>query len=594
MAKTQKGIVNTLRNIFGIGIAKQKNFDKKISVPANKDVNRREKSPLSLKLPDEIQKLYQLWISDTYENSDTLKNRFDRYSALEYAYYNNSLISLTVDLYADETVQTDSQKEILKVDAKDKKVRKYILEFFDKLNINAPLIRNIAWNIVLYGDAFCVLSSTPEEGFTEIVPIDVYNVKDRFEFKAIDVQKKQSKSKKFQTFIKHDTRLNALSNLAEQDNANYADFFRPYLFGFDLGGKLYLPPWNVMHFRSFTTQSEFWPFGRPVLINSLAPFRQLQAAKNLMALLRATKFPTKHFEVKTGDTVDPSTQWEVVQEAMEEYNNLGKEQTGAEEFAGNSILWTPENLIKYNQFENRTDLDQIGDIEMLRDDLIMGTAVPKGYLIVDRSSFGTSGQSLLRQHKPFARKVYQIQTAILEQLTQLVRLQFAITGDFDYDTDFEISMHFPMVEESRDRVQTKNDSLRLAKDVADNLGQALGLDRGEALPPNVVKQIFSKLSFLSDEDIDEWVKATTDMQNQEESSTTNITYKNRIIEQLKKYSEAEFKGLVDEAYYQSRKDLREGVLANSHYYTSQNMNPYEKKLLHIMAKNRKENKELKD
>jgi len=224
----------------------------------------------------------------------------------------------------------------------------------------------------------------------------------------------------------------------------------------------------------------------------------------------------------------------------------------------------------------------------------MGTAVPKGYLIVDKSSFGTSGQSLLRQHKPFARKVYQIQTSILEQLTQLVRLQFAITGDFDYDTDFEISMHFPMVEESKDRVQTKNDSLRLAKDVADNLGQALGLERGEALPPDVVKQIFSKLSFLSDEDVDEWVGSTMDAKNQEESVNSSSSNQRKIVEQLSKYNEAEFRGLVDEAYYQARKGLREGVLANSHYYTSQNMSAYEKKLLGIVLKNRKENKKLKD
>ena len=59
---------------------------------------------------------------------------------------------------------------------------------------------------------------------------------------------------------------------------------------------MYLPPWNVPHFRRFSTKSEFYPFGRPLFINCIAPFRQLQASKNLMALARAAKFPKEHFE----------------------------------------------------------------------------------------------------------------------------------------------------------------------------------------------------------------------------------------------------------------------------------------------------------
>jgi len=587
MAKTNKGVLNSLRNIFGIGVEKTKNTDKKdIAVPANKDPSRQDKKPINLKLPDEVQKLYKLWVNDTYENSNTLKNRMERYAALEYAYYNSPIVSLTIDLYADETLQTDSQKEVLKVDSRDRKVKKYIEEFFEKLNINAQAIRDIAWSIAQYGDSFWVVSSNKEEGFTEYATVDPYSVKDRLEFKATDVQKKLNKNKRFNSFLQGDTRLNALVALVSEENKNYADYFKSYLFGYDMGGKMFLPPWNVLHFRSFTTQSEFWPFGRPILINSLAPFRQLQAGKNLMALLRATKFPVKEYKVNTGDYIDPASQWEVVQEAMEEMNNLGNQQTGSEEFAGNSSVWIPDNLLTFNQWENRIDLNQVADIEMLRDDLIMGTAVPKGYLIVDKASFGTSGQALLRQHKPFARKVYQVQTAILEQFTQLVRLQFAITGDYDYSTEFELSMNYPMVEESRDRTQTKNDTLRLAKDTADNLGQAIGLDRGEALPPDVVKQIFSKLSFLDDEDVDSWVDAVIKAKEEDIEESNRVAKNKRIVEKLSQYSNTDFTNLVQESYYQARKYLREGVLANTHYYTSNNISKQERDILEIVAGDR--------
>jgi len=593
MAKSQKGFLNSLRNIFGIASQTYKNSDVTIPVPGEKKPDRKEKSPLAIKLPDELQKLYTMYLADTYENSETLKNRLERYAALEYAYYNNSIISMTVELYADEVVQDDSQKEIIKVDAKDRKVRKYIVEFFEKIGLNSSILRNIAWGLALYGDDFIVAPSNREEGYTELVPIDVYDVKERFEFKASQMSK-QNKKKKFSTFLQSDSRLVALSKILQSEDVEMtAQAFKSYLFGFDLGAKLYLPPWNLLHFRSFTTQSEFWPFGRPLLINSLAPFRQLQAAKNLMALARATSFPIRHYEVETGDEVDAVSQWEKVQEAIEEFNNLGNDPSGKEEFAANSSIWTPSGLISVDQIESRMNLDDIADIELLRDDLIMGTRVPKGYLVVDRSSFGTSGQSLLRQHKPFARAVYRLQSAILEELTQLVRNQFAMTGAFDYDEDFELSMNYPMVEESRDRTQTKNDTLRLAKDTIDNLGQALGLDRGEALPPDVVKKIFSKLSFLNSEDIDEWVgaviKARESGGEEEEETSGSLwaqTKKNKTNKILESYNEEEFHDLITEALFQAKKSLKEGVLANNHFYCSSNMSRQQRELLQVISKDR--------
>ena len=61
-------------------------------------------------------------------------------------------------------------------------------------------------------------------------------------------------------------------------------------------------------------------------------------------------------------------------------------------------------------------VDEIHDVELLRDDLIMGTGIPKGYLLPDQGKlWGVSGQvfvATVQNH--LGRKVFTIQSAILE------------------------------------------------------------------------------------------------------------------------------------------------------------------------------------
>jgi hypothetical protein len=82
-----------------------------------------------------------------------------------------------------------------------------------------------------------------------------------------------------------------------------------------------------------------------------------------------------------------------------------------------------------------------------------------------------------------------------------------MTEAFDYETPFELSMTFPMIEESSDRLRMKSETLKLAKEVLDTISLSIGLPLGTSLPPDIVKEIFTKLSFLDREDIDSWMAA---------------------------------------------------------------------------------------
>jgi len=567
-------LLTRLKKVFGITTGTVPGTDTPTLVPG--EVDRKTGTLKKVKFPDEALELLKYWLDDTYDNSETLKNRFDRYKALEFAYYNNSIVSKAVNLYADETIQESNQAEPIDVDAPSKKVTRYIKELFETLNINHDNLKDVAFNLALYGDKFWAMPSDGEDGYVESTPIDVYAVNDRLEFNAAEEAKKQTKKHAYGDFISNNTRLQALDKLLTKATDDISKFFKTYLFGFQLSKDLFLPPWNVAHFRVFSTQSEFAPFGRPLLINALAPFRQLQSVKNLMALARATVFPTKIFQVKTDEGMDPYSKWEVVNQAREQYTNLGNSATGKEQFTLDSEVWLPEGLISFDSQESRLNLDQIADVEMFRDDLIMATDIPKGYLIVDRSTFGTSSQALLAQHKPFARKVYHLQSCILKEIAQIVRLHFVMTGDYDYDTPFTLSMAFPSVEESSDRLRIKSDTLRLAKDVIDNIGQAVGLDRDEALPLDIVKDIFSRFSFLDGEDVEMWINQVIDVRAATDSQLEE-TKRERVSPEL-----------ITETYFQTIKStkLHEGVIGQKHIYTSYNIDPMQQIYIDLFAKNK--------
>ncbi len=562
MAENQKSFFNKLRTFFNIGQSKNKNFNKTHS-PVPGEMSRGSKPKMvGADLPGSIKKVWEWWIKENLDTQETLKNRVSRYDDLGYMYYNNTVISMATELYADETVQADSQSQILTVTAKDRNVEKYITEFYNKIGITQSILRSTAFDLVLYGDHFWITPSNKEEGITKIIPVDVYSVKDRIEFNAIDAEKKIKKSNKvYSNLLNKDRRLQVLNDMLQENKDDISKYFISYLFGFQVES-LYLAPWNVSHFRRFTSKSEFYPYGRPLFINSISPFRQLQSSKNLMAMARVYKFPKEHFEVEVDENMTEVEKWNKVNEAREEYLNLGVEQTGLDEFGVGGAIWTPKGLLDYSLLENRMDIGDIADVEMLRDDMILGTRVPKGYLIVDRASFGTSGQALLHQFKPFGRAVFSLQSSILNELIQLVKLQFVMTGDYDVNTPFEVTMPFPIIEETSDRIRTRSDTMRLASDLISNLQSALGLGRDEALPPDVVVDIFSKLSFLDPDNIKKWVTKTK-TQNEKMSDNSKKRVRNIIKERMDNK-------IIKEAFYTVMREnkIQEGVFLDRHFKSS--------------------------
>jgi hypothetical protein len=558
MANNQSNFFKRLQVAYGMSFKKEnQGIANQYQVfPGEKDQETGKIKPLEM--PSDIKKLWTWFLHNTADTADSFKNRMERYADMDYCFYNDTVISSAIELYADETVQFDAQSQPLTVNAKDKKVVSYINDFFDKIGINQQSLRETARNLALYGDSFLINSVKEGIGITDSVMVDVTTIKDRIEFNAVQVKKQMNQYRGFSAFLSREHRLKHLSDVLNdvKDKSDAAQYYKSYLFGYQVEDDLFLAPWCVTHFRLMSSKSEFYPYGRPLLINSVSSFRQLKASKNLMAMARAAKFPKEKFSIKTDSNMPEADQWNKINEAKTEYQNLSYNQGSREDFAVGGSIWVPKDLVDYELLINNINLDDIADIELLRDDMIMGSRIPKDYLIPSRGgSWGTSGQALLQQYKPFGRSVLQVQQAILRELIQMVKCQFILSGDYPEDTEFELLMHFPVVEDSKDRLSVKTDTLNLAKDIIDNLTTALGIN--SKLPTDVIKDIFTKFTFLDSSDIESWVKKISD-ENEKLSEETN--------KKLGKISE----DLVKEAYFKSKKklNLQEGLSSNKHYMNS--------------------------
>jgi len=496
-----------LGSLFSITTVSSKQKGKMV-VPGKIDSKGRL-NPLGIgnkKSHKEIEAIWDFWISNNYDSPDTLKNRFDRYKDLEFMYYNDSIASMAMDLLADETISGNSEEQEIGVYAKKAGSEKKIKDLLNRIELKGQTLRELAFNLSCYGDGFGINSIDAKEGLKKVTLLSVFDIKQRLEFSLSKVAEEMERKASSYAFLNKQKGLADLYDIYRTEGSDdLSDFFNDFLFGFALAKDIWVPPWMVMHARRYSRRSEFWPFGQPPFIHMIGPFRQFSSTLNLQAMARIASFPLKHFQVKTDERMTEIDKWAAVSEARQEFANLGVTNSGKDEFTINDELWTPEDLLSVDVIENRLDIDKIGDLELLQDRMVAAGRMPKSYLpFGDGGRLGSeSGKALMQQSKMFARFVYANQQALLDEISFLVKLHFTIIGETI--DDFELSLPYPVVEESSDILRMKNDTLRLAKDIIDNIGQSLGLDRDEKLPTDIVRDVFSKYSFLDAEEVNIWI-----------------------------------------------------------------------------------------
>lgn|SRR5574344_54581 len=467
-------------------------------------------------LNQNVERLFNAYLDDTTMGYDDILDRQKRLNELYYAYCNDPFIASVCKLVADEATQIDAQDRLITISSPNASFVNRTYELFNLWGITQQRVHSACFWIELYGETFWA-QKVGINGIEKIKPLFANQIKERLEFSPTNMAKflaqrdgwsdsDKSRSSKIQDLVELIKGKDSF-DVAE----NFADMFDDKLLGYELEGNMIVPPWVITHFRFDADSSEFYPYGRPPLLAALAPFKMAMSTTALQALARTMSFPITLYKVKTSEGMPAAQVFNVVNEVRANYDNLGVNPatTGSEVYTVNTKIWLPDSMLDVEVKDAKCDIDFIGDLENYQNRVAIASGVPKGYIDPTTDPFGESGVALVEQYKPFARHIYAIQTTFLEGLGELIRLQYAITGEFDYNTPFVLSMRYPAQEVSSDKRDAYSGSLELAQKVIETIQKALGLEDGEPLPEDVVTDILSKYSFINPTDIQKWLKLTS-------------------------------------------------------------------------------------
>lgn len=464
-------------------------------------------------LNENIERYFDSWLNETSLSYEDIQDRQMRMNKLKYMCDNDVFVSRCVQLVADEATQLDVQDRLISVESPNNNFVEKVYTLLNKWGITQNVVNETCFNIELYGEAFWS-HKVGLNGVERIQPLDPHVIMERLEFNPMEMARYLAERDGWQAANKDRASklaklvgvLNTASSFDEAENLS--DMFDAKLLGYELQDGLIAPPWLISHFRFNPGANEFRPYGRPPLIFCLAPFQQSHSTMVLQGLARMMSFPITVFAVKNTDGLLPDQAFELVSTVKEQYDNLGvsASSSGSEIYTVNTKMWIPEGLVQVDTVKSDCDYDYIGDLENYQDRVAIAAGVPKAYLDQEFGGFGNSAISLTEQYKPFARHVYTIQSSFLQGLGELIRMHFAITGEFDYNTPFILSMRFPAEEVSDDKRNAQTATIEMSQSIIALIKEVLGIGEEEPLPEDVVTDILSKYSFLDPTDIQKWMR----------------------------------------------------------------------------------------
>ena len=521
--------IQRLNSLFGFRTGKNDNKDatdfekrygiKLVRVDLNNDAYRVRNAAIgsvfqSQSYSKNLEKYFEAYLNETTTSYSDIQDRQRRLNELTYAYYNDCFIFKTCQLCADEATQQDVQDRLISVESPNMAFSERVYQLLNTWGITQNTIHKACLEIQLYGESFWAQKVSPN-GIERILPLFPMQISERLEFSPAHMARYLAERDGWNAADRsRGTKIGELVDMLSGPDSfnaaeNLADMFDTKLFGYELEGGMVAPPWTITHFR--LDCGEFFPYGRPPLLNALSAMKAAHSTQALQGLARTMSFPITMYKVKNTEGMLPATAFDLVNTVREQYDNLGVTPStqGTEVYTVNTKIWIPDGLLDIEVKESKTDYDYIGDLENYQKQVALACGVPIGYIDPNHESWGESGVALKEQLKVFERHIYNIQSAFLQGLGELIRMHFAITGEFDYNTPFVISMRFPAEEETDSKRSAQSASLELSQGIVELIQTVLGLEEGEPLPEDVVIDILSKYSFLNPTDVEKWLKVTS-------------------------------------------------------------------------------------
>jgi predicted transport protein len=333
--------------------------------------------------------------------------------------------------------------------------------------------------------------------------------------------------------------LKQITDIVSKKNVeDISMFYKSYLFGYTL--KLWaeeengnsqdvknvkgVPPWCIGHCRLFTTDKDFAPFGKPMMMSAIPTYKSYKTTQLLVDMLRSQCFPREHYSIKCDENSDPFTRNMRISEAKNFLEGITPQSQNQDGLSVGAKIYSCEGLVDYELLDPSIDLDSLGDLEEKKYSMCMATGIPMTYLCPEEGDGlgGDNADKLYYLNKIFQRRVDALRRAFLETLDETYRMHLLLTNEFDGDkTEFELYIENPTEDYTSDKVSQISDIFGLAKDVVDTISTCAGLERGDKISPNIVKSVLTQYLPVEKDTINKWIDEIYGSAEEEENQNND-------------------------------------------------------------------------
>ena len=360
------------------------------------------------------------------------------YEGMEYY----PIISSALDLFMEEATTIGLNGKMLNIYSSKERIKNLLEEFFfDVVNVNVNLPFWVR-NTVKYGDNFVLLYGERKKGITHVKQLVNYEI-ERFE------------------------RIQNGKPLVKFKERMTGDEFNVF---------------EIAHFR-LLGDDKYLPYGSSVLNKVRRVFRQLVMAEDAMLTYRILRAGEKKvFKIDVGN-IDEDDIEEYIYRVATTFKKTAQvaPNDGQIDYRFNILGNDEDYFLPVRNANTQTgietlpgaqNLDQIQDIEYLRDNLFTGLGVPKPFLSFQDASGG--GKNMAQYDIRFAKKINRIQQAMIQELNKMAMIHLYLLGYSGEDLNsFQLTLTNPSTQQEllkselmRDKAQTYAELTRAEAGIA--------------------------------------------------------------------------------------------------------------------------------
>jgi|10_taG_2_1085330.scaffolds.fasta_scaffold15071_2 hypothetical protein len=359
-------------------------------------------------------------------------------------------VGAAFDIYADDCTQRDTQNRRWTVKSDSADVVKEVERLFDHIQLDRVYF-DICRNVVKFGDCFIELIAdinNPAGGVQKIKVLNpnfVLRVEDDYGY--------------LKTFLQQIPDKDTLNTGTESwDNP-----------GSKATTYIELDKNQIIHFRLFTSDPKFYPYGKSVAAYGVQVFKSLRLMEDAMLIYRLARAPERRiFYIDVGNL--PSSKAELFMERVKEKFKKEKYMRGSGVDARYNPLAADEDYfvpIKGKQgtrietLPGAQNLGEVTDVSYFRDKLLAALKIPKDYVVDDKAKAPERKANLSELDVKFARACARIQHDIEVGLEVVVKRHLALKN-FPLSLINKVRIELPDPSDRFTKRRLEIDSARLA------------------------------------------------------------------------------------------------------------------------------------